>query len=200
MGFHPINLSKDLNEKYSGPTLTLLDSLSGTLSSERWYVAEVYRGKEQLAVSHLGRQGFSTFFPRFKRRDIRRSIDRTILAPVFPGYVFVLLDLETQNWSSINSTRGVKKLVGSTLFQPQRVPPQAMALLQQRCRGGIMVDLVEQFAPGDLVQINTGPLAQRIAKIESFDADDRVSLLFEIMGSDHTIKVDRASIGPVLRV
>lgn len=90
MGFHPINLSKYFTDKYSGPTSTLLDGLSGTLSSERCCVAEVYRGKEQLAVSHLCRQGFSTFFARFKRRDIRRSIDRTILAPVFPGYVSVL--------------------------------------------------------------------------------------------------------------
>ena len=56
---------------------------------ERWYVVQTQPHAEAKAVSHLLRQGFTTYFPRcLKQRRHARKIE-TVAAPFFPGYVFV---------------------------------------------------------------------------------------------------------------
>lgn len=163
----------------------------------RWYVAQTHPRKELAAIEHLARQGYATFFPRFRFSQTRRQRCDTILKPVFPGYVFVAFDASSPGWTSINSTRGVRRLISSGFGRPQPVPTSAMDLIRKRCRGEIMLELLDELQPGDLVQINTGPLANRVARVEHLADGERVALLFEIMGTEQTITIDRGSIGPI---
>lgn len=164
----------------------------------RWYVAQTHPNKEEWAVQHLRQQGFETFFPRFRKREIRRSTYCERLKPVFPGYVFVRFDLATQPWGPIRSTRGVRTLVGPRLGQPQAVPEPVMNYLFRRCRAEVMISLVDALQPGDLVQINTGPLFNRIAKVATLKSSGRVALLFEMLGTTNSIEMDLSSLSPVL--
>ena len=164
----------------------------------RWYVAQTHPNKEEWAIQHLRQQGFETFFPRFRKREIRRSVDRVSLKPVFPGYVFVRFDLAQQSWWPIRSTRGVKTLVGPRFGQPQAVPEPVMDYLFQRCRAEVMINLADALQPGDLVQINTGPLFNRIATVAALPASGRVALLFDLLGNTKAIEMDLASLSPVL--
>ena len=163
----------------------------------RWYVAQTHPRKELFAIEHLNRQGYATFFPRFRFNQTRRQRCDTILKPVFPGYVFMAFDASSPGWTAINSTRGVRCLISSGFGRPQPVPATAMDLIRKRCRGEIMLQLLDELQPGDLVQINTGPLANRVARVESFAEGERVALLFEIMGTEQIITVDQGSIGPI---
>ena len=92
-----------------------------------WFVAATKPRDEALAEAQLKQQGFDTFLPRFRkiRRHARRATE--VLAPVFPGYCFVQADPQQYPWRSINSTRGVRRLVGAMNGEPQAVPPSAMA-------------------------------------------------------------------------
>jgi len=163
----------------------------------RWYVAQTQPRKELFAIEHLTRQGYVTFFPRFRFSQTRRQRRDTVLKPVFPGYLFVAFDASSPGWTSINSTRGVRRLISSGEGRPQPVPVTAMELIRRRCRGQIMLELLDDLQPGDLVQVNTGPLANRVARVERLAEGDRVALLFEIMGTEQIIMLDQGSIGPV---
>ncbi len=169
-----------------------------TAAGLRWYVAQTHPSKEEWAIQHLRQQGFETFFPRFRKREIRRTADRVSLKPVFPGYVFVRFNLAEQSWWPIRSTRGVKTLVGPRLGQPQAVPELVMGYLFQRCHAEVMTDLAGALQPGDLVQINTGPLFNRIATVAVLPSSGRVALLFELLGTTNAIEMDLASLSPVL--
>ena len=65
------------------------------LTRHVWYVAQTHPRAEMKASQHLGRQGFEVYLPRYlkKRRHARRT--DTIAAPLYPGYLFVAIDLET---------------------------------------------------------------------------------------------------------
>ena len=57
--------------------------------------------------ANLKRQGFEAFCPRFRKtRRHARRIDQ-VLAPVFPGYIFVHFDRERNQWRAVNGTHGV---------------------------------------------------------------------------------------------
>lgn len=165
-------------------------------NSHQWYVVETLPQKELCAVENLGRQGYEVFFPRFRKMRSHARKRDTILAPVFPGYMFVRLDIKADRWAAINSTRGVKRLVGFGGGRPQAVDSDAMNALLGRCQKGIMVQLAEELNPGDRVKINAGPLANLVATIESLDPKGRINLLFQIMGGNQVISVTRSEVRP----
>ena len=59
----------------------------------RWYVVQTQANAEHKAVAHLGRQGFTTYLPRYlKRRRHARRVD-IVPRPLFPRYLFVSIDV-----------------------------------------------------------------------------------------------------------
>src|SRR5271168_623577 len=95
---------------------------------EQWYVAQTLHHREKMAELHLRAQGFRPFFPQF-RRTIRHARKlREVVAPVFPGYIFVIFDKERDRWHSINGTVGVSRLL-TALQRPVPVPVDVVQAL-----------------------------------------------------------------------
>ncbi len=88
-----------------------LCSPPGQIFTTRWYAANVFSGKEGFVERYLHRQGFVSFVPRSEKtvRHARRF--NTRMAPYFPGYIFVAMDVALQRWRSVNGTFGVRSLV-----------------------------------------------------------------------------------------
>jgi len=162
----------------------------------RWYVVETQPCKEALAVEHLARQAFSSFCPRFRRLRRHARRQETVLAPLFPGYVFVRFDVDSQPWRSINGTFGVRRLVGSENTRPRPMPEDVMQQILARCRNGIVTQLVDRLEPGRAVRIVSGPFAESFAEIESLDDKGRVRVLLDILGSACSIRVTPECLAP----
>ena len=97
----------------------------------RWYVVHTQTQTEKRALWHLQNQGFECFLPSV--RSLRRHARKVehVLAPLFPRYLFVRLDLDSTPWSAINGTRGVVRLVANG-FRPTPVPEGVVEDLQAR--------------------------------------------------------------------
>src|SRR5262252_6233262 len=92
------------------------------VGNERWFLAHTLPKGEWKAELHLGAQGFRTFQPQI-RKTIRHARQlKTVRAPLFPRYLFVVLDLERDRWLSVRSTVGVSSLFGSRDGRPVPVP------------------------------------------------------------------------------
>ena len=102
-----------------------------TLMGHRWYVVRTQPHSENKASAHLGRQGFETYLPRYlkKRRHARRV--ETVQAALFPCYLFVAIDRQTQRWRCISSTIGVSHLVCNG-EEPALVPDSVIGALRDR--------------------------------------------------------------------
>lgn len=174
--------------------LTCQDDVAAK-SSERWYVVKCQPNREALAAAHLGNQDFRIFLPRGQRvRRHARKID-VILAPFFPGYLFVRLDLTRDRWRCVNSTCGVSHLVmqGSA---PAAVPDGIVEQLQKRCDARGVLDLDVQLQQGQPVRILTGALADFVGQFEYQHADDRVRVLLTILGKPTSVALPRTSVVP----
>ena len=161
-----------------------------------WFVAATKPRDEALAEAQLKQQGFDTFLPRFRkiRRHARRATE--VLAPVFPGYCFVQADPQQYPWRSINSTRGVRRLVGAMNGEPQAVPPSAMAAIFERCKGGLIQSLVPEFTPGMKVRLISTAFVDRIATVELLDDKGRVQVLLDLLGQALPMRVSPDAIEP----
>lgn len=168
------------------------------LTFDKWYVAATQPQKEALAQGQLQNQGFGAFVPRFRkqRRLARRVVD--VLAPVFPGYIFVQAEPAQYPWRSINSTRGVRQLIGAGSGSPKSVAPDVMAAIFARCSSGLIDTLMPVLVPGMAVKFISTAFADRIATIEQLDERGRIRVLLEILGQPVSLNVDAGALEPVV--
>lgn len=148
----------------------------------QWYVLQTKPKQEQFAVVNLEDQGFATFLPIYKRRHK----GQWLLGPLFPGYLFIQLDLHDSYWKSVNGTRGVKRIMCMDPESPSPVPSQIMDALMS---SEYIEDLEKIFSPGDKLQLTDGPFKGNIGVCE-LSSKKRVTLLLSILGGQHRVTVD----------
>ena len=147
-----------------------------------WYAVQTQPNRENLAVEHLKRQGFSVWMPICEQiiRHARKS--KRVWRPLFPGYLFINLDVETAQWRSINGTIGVNRIV-SFGQRPAPVAAQFIDALQNiEANEGLVAVNGDDLLPGQDVEILSGPMAGTIAKLLSLEAGDRVTVLLNMLG------------------
>jgi transcription antitermination factor NusG len=167
----------------------------GTGLGERWFVARVLPRQENRAQFNLHRLGFRSFLPTLRRtvRHARRS--RDTLQPLFPGYVFIIMDLSKHRWRSVNGTFGVASLIMGA-DQPTPVPSgvvEALIASFESC-GAFHLDCSLEI--GQKVRILSGPFADTLCRLAHLDDRGRVRVLLEIMGTEVATQLQRSAIAP----
>jgi transcriptional antiterminator RfaH len=165
----------------------------GPREGRRWYAVQCLSNRETGAAAHLENQDFPVFLPR--RRKTRRHARRieTVLAPFFPGYLFVTLDLSRDRWRSVNGTYGVARLVMQG-EAPAPVPAGVVEGLQQCCDDEGAIHWQGEIKPGQRVQIVDGALTELVGQLERLDSLGRVRVLLDILGRQTPILLPRESI------
>lgn len=161
-----------------------------------WYAVQTKSRNEQQALEHLNRQGFTSHLPLIKAARHRRGRWQGTIEPLFPGYLFVQLDMQTQNSAPIRSTRGV---IGLVRFgtEPQPVPHGIMqALLDAQAGEGSAIDPDSLFNAGDRVTLVEGPMKGLSAIVQAKTGQDRVLLLLDLLGRENRVTVSRHQIVP----
>ncbi len=163
---------------------------------ENWYVAATQPAREELAASELGRQGFRPFFPRIMRTVRHARKISTRRAALFPGYIFVQLDLGRQRWRSINGTTGVRALVTDG-ERPLPLPGGLVEHFVQATNASGVVDLGAGLRPGDEVRLVSGPFAELSAVLDRLDAGGRARVLIKIMNGEIALTMKREDLVPL---
>ncbi|MFB9149088.1 transcription termination/antitermination protein NusG [Roseovarius ramblicola] len=153
-----------------------------------WFLAQLKPNCARIADSHLSRQGFQTFLPLQEETRQRNGRFVTAERPLFPGYIFVALDVARGLWRKVNSTRGVVRLV-SFGTAPTAVPAELVSHLMRRCDRSGKLRTPDDVAQGDTVTMTTGPFAGFVTEVERIDPDRRVWVLMEIMGGQKRLSV-----------
>lgn len=159
-----------------------------------WCVVETLSKQEARAETNLSRQGFKTWCPMFRRtRRHARKVD-TVLAPLFPGYLFVRLDPDTMPWRSINGTFGVRHLICFD-EQPARLPDDFVEALAARADAEGLFDFAEDsLKPGETVRLVGGPFADQVGTLIKLADKERVAVLLDILGRKVVATMDRHTV------
>lgn len=160
---------------------------------ERWYVAQTLAKREAGAAAQLAAQGFGVFTPRVVKTVRHARKLRTVLAPAFPGYLFVALDLARDRWRSVNGTFGVARMVMGE-ETPMPVPTGVVESLLSYVDATGVCRFDRDLVEGQVVRVTVGPFAQAIGELVRLDANGRVRVLLEIMGGKVAATLERSSL------
>jgi transcription antitermination factor NusG len=162
-------------------------------STERWYVAQTLPNREAAAKAQLEAQDFRAFLPRILKTVRHARKVRTLKAPAFPGYLFVVLDLRRDRWRSVNGTIGVARLIMAQ-ETPMPVPRGVVESLQGYVDETGVCRFDRDLVVGQPVRVMIGPFAQTLGELVHLDAKGRVRVLFDIMGGKITATLDRKAL------
>lgn len=163
----------------------------------RWYVVQTQTHKEARAAYNLDRQGYQVYFPRYlKTRRHARRVDQ-ISAPLFPRYLFVGLDEETDQWRPIHSTVGVSQLVTSG-ETPTPVPNEIIDDIRRREDESGFIKLYQEgrFHRGDPVQVMDGAFRDCAGIFQCEDDKERVFILLDLLGRKVRVRLDAEAVAP----
>ena len=161
----------------------------------RWYAVRTQPAQERRADYQLNQQGYSTFLPLLEKSVRHARKLRQVRAPLFPGYLFVELDLTRDRWRSVNSTYGVSGLIMGG-DQPMPVPAGVVESFIVLTLADGLVDFTPDLKPGDQVVMVAGGLAGMIGRLERCDARGRVEVLLELMGQEVRVRSTTRSLMP----
>lgn len=157
---------------------------------KNWYLVFCKPRGETLAQRNLERQGFVTYLPLVRQTRRRFGKRATRIEPLFPRYLFILLDTVTDNWAPIRSTTGVTSLVRFGM-EPAVVPDALIELLKRREDEHGIQDLAPpQWQAGDRVQITEGPFMGYAGIFLAKTSRERVIVLLDIVGRRTRVKID----------
>ncbi len=134
------------------------DSFSGRLRpcKMRWYVVSTKPNHEKQAEQNIQHIGMECFLPLLQEEKIVRRKLRIVIAPLFPGYLFVRFNL-LEHYRAVTYARGVRKIVefGSS---PAEVDHKMIDAIKSRMAHSRVCVLPKELRSGQLVQIKDGPL------------------------------------------
>ncbi len=150
-------------------------------SNPRWYLIQTKPRQEARAEQHLRRQAFECYRPH----KPSGSCNGKAQEPLFPGYLFIRLDRQLDNWYPIRSTRGVARVV-SFGGEPTPVRDELIEQLRQRLAAPAEKT---QFRPGERVQLHGGGFNELEAIFVSADGEERSVILLTLLQREQKVRV-----------
>ena len=150
---------------------------------KQWYVVHTQANREHTAASHLERQGFEVYLPRYQKTlNHARSVQQ-VARPLFRRYLFVRVNAKMQRWRSINGTIGVSYLITNG-ERPVPTPRGIVEAIQGREDShGLVMMLPPVYAVGQRLEVLEGPMATSSVFFQKFsDNNKRVLVLLDMLG------------------
>ena len=166
-------------------------SLPTLAAGQDWYVAFAHPNAESRAVVHLANQNFPSYVPCYlKRRKSGRRVEY-VRAPLFPRYIFLGIDPQTQRWRSVNGTIGISHLICHG-DRPIKVGEKIIAAIAEREGedGLVRLSPMCSFQPGQMVRVTDGVFTDQLGLYEGLCDQDRVRILLDLLGRKVRVKIE----------
>ena len=161
-----------------------------------WYAIHAKPRQESVAVLSLQREKVETFFPQLRRKRTIRRVRKWVTGPLFPGYFFARFDAQ-RDARLVRYASGVIKVV-SFGDQPAIVEDAIIEAIQQHAEENVVTVSPLPFKPGDVVEIQTGPLRgfQGVFEREMSD-QERVVVLLDTLATSTRVQIAREQLEKV---
>lgn len=165
------------------------------MASDYWACARLCAGHERLAVHCLTTVSrYEIYQPRTVARRVVRGRKIDVTAPLFPGYLFVLI--VGGQWWNAAYTPGVANLLKNGSGDAPAVVSDAIISEQRSRERGGFIRLLKApgLRRGDRMLIKQGPFADRFAIYQGQSGAQRVAVLLQLLGGSREVTLPRTAV------
>ncbi len=172
-------------------------------SEKNWYVIHTYSGYEKKVKDNLERKVRSMglenvieriLVPEEDEIDVKDGRKRTVRRKIYPGYVFVEMEVNDRSWYVVRNTPGVTGFVGSAT---KPVPLESQEVRRILKSQGIEKEVRPQISVeiGEQVRIISGPFDNFYATITEINNEKgTLKGLIDMFGRETSVEVDYSQI------
>jgi transcription antitermination factor NusG len=126
------------------------------MSSANWYALYVKSRHEFTVCNELKRKGIDVFLPLIKKLNQWKDRKKHVEFPLFPGYLFVNIVPEPEEFSKVIKTRGTVTFVSLTSGRPTPVAAKEINSLKIILENRNGVDVYPNLKEGSPVRVRRG--------------------------------------------
>ncbi|EAK3715648.1 transcription termination/antitermination protein NusG [Campylobacter jejuni] len=147
------------------------------MSTHKWYAIQTYAGSEMAvkrAIENLVKdngieeQLKEIVVPTEDVIEFKNGKEKISERSLYSGYVFALLDLNTELWHRIQSLPKVGRFIGESK-KPTPLTEKDINLILEKVHNRAAPKLKISFEEGENVRITEGPFANFTAIVEEYD-------------------------------
>lgn len=166
-----------------------------------WYALHVTAGFEQHACDGLRerieRFGMEDSFgeillPMEKRLEVRRGQKKELEEKMFPGYLFVEMQMSPDTWHLVRNTRWVSGFIGGSPEHPRALSADEIGSIRSRIDAGHDKPVMRaKFVVGEQVRIKEGPFGDFNGTVESVNLErERLVVSVMVFGRATPVELD----------
>jgi len=168
--------------------------------AKAWYVVHTYSGyenKAKLALEDaIRRSGLDARFgevlvPTEKVVEVKDGQKKTTTRKVFPGYMFVNMEIDNETWHLVRSTPKVTGFIGGGRNPPPVSDDEVARITNQMTEDEEKPKPVVNYERGEEVRIIDGPFASMSGKVDEVNPGRaRLRVMVSIFGRTTPVELE----------
>lgn len=173
----------------------------------QWYAIQTYSGSEQSvkkAIENLIEQNNASarlkaiVVPTEEIYEIKDKKKKIMQKSIYPGYVFVHINLDTELWHMIQSLPRVGRFIGESK-KPTPLNEADIQTILDKIQNRPAPRPKISFVMGEVVLITDGPFANFTGVVESYDIETKkLKLNVSIFGRNTRIEINDVQVEKTL--
>jgi transcriptional antiterminator NusG len=171
----------------------------------RWYIVHAYSGMEKAVerniTERINRAGMQAKFGRIlvpteEVVEVKNGQRKTTERRLFPGYVFVEMQMDDESWHLVKHTNKVTGFVGGAKNRPAPISEEEVVkIVSQMQEGTDKPRHKVEFLVGEFVRVKEGPFTDFNGSVEEVNYDkSKVRVSVTIFGRATPVELEFSQI------
>lgn len=149
-----------------------------------WVIVQLKPNMLKKAETNLLRQSFEYYAPQ-KEYTIRTgNLFKRVKKLLFPGYIFVKININNHELINLRNTLGVSKVLKSSIGKAATLPESFIESLKKIGETNFNIFQKKHFKQGRLVRCIDGPFTGLVGRIYKIDEIGRLKVLFNFINNN----------------
>jgi transcriptional antiterminator NusG len=171
----------------------------------RWYIVHAYSGMEKAVerniTERINRAGMQAKFGRIlvpteEVVEVKNGQRKTTERRLFPGYVFVEMQMDDESWHLVKHTNKVTGFVGGAKNRPAPISEEEVVKIVSQMQEGVEKPRHKiEFLVGEYVRVKDGPFTDFNGSVEEVNYDkSKVRVSVTIFGRATPVELEFSQI------
>ena len=166
------------------------------MTQTNWYALYVKSRHEFFVSSELRRKGVETFLPSVTKLNQWNDRKKQVEMPLFPGYLFVSIASEPQEFHNVVKTRGAVMVISLAPGHPTPVAPEEIDSLKILIGSGERIDIYPRLQEGAPVRVTRGVFKGARGILKKKHDQHLFLVSMELLGRSVAVKIYASDVEP----